>query len=188
MKTRYLFAAAAMFAATPALAQTSGIRAEVMAGYDSVNFDLDELGEESRGGLLYGVGVGYDFAMGPASWIGVDLEATESTADLEASDGSDSGRVSMGRDLYAGARFTGAISPTFNLYGKVGYTNARVKARLTMDGTTDSASGDLDGIRGGLGGQFVMSPSAFLGLEYRYSNYEADITRHQVAGSVGFRF
>lgn len=189
MKVRYLVAAlAAAAAATPAMAQTSGGRFEGLVGYDSVEFDLDELGEDSRSGLLYGLGIGYDFAVGVGSSIGVDLEATEAETDLEANDGADNGRVSIGRDLYAGVRFTGAVSPNFNLYGKVGYTNLKAKARLTLGGVTESESGELDGVRGGIGGQFMMGTSTYLGAEYRYSNYEADVSRHQVAAMFGIRF
>jgi outer membrane immunogenic protein len=34
----------------------------------------------------------------------------------------------------------------------------------------------------------MIGSSAYIGAEYRYSNYEADISRHQVAGTLGFRF
>ena len=188
MKSKYLIAALATLSAAPATAQVvAGPRVEAMVGFDSVRFNLDELGDLSRDGVLFGIGAGYDFGAGPVA-MGVDVEASDSTTDLSADDGTNSAQLSMGRDLYAGVRLTGAVSPSFNLYGKLGYTNARVKASATLDGDTEAAAGNLDGIRGGLGGQFMLAGASYVGAEYRYSNYEADVSRHQVAAVLGFRF
>ncbi len=74
-----------------------------------------------------------------------------------------------------------AISPTANLYVKGGYTNARIK----VDGL-GGANGD--GFRLGAGAQFSLSGKAYVGGEYRYSNYESDFSRHQLALTIGTRF
>lgn len=192
MKLRFVaFAFAATAIAAPAMAAPiSGARVEAVIGYDSVNADLSDFGleDESQGGVLYGVGVGYDFAVNPNFSVGIDAEATDSTADIEFVEGTDSAEISAGRDLYIGGRVTTAVSENFNLYGKLGYTNARLKASVTEDGVTTSESANGDGIRAGIGGQFAITGNSYIGTEYRYSNYEAGLSRHQVAATVGFRF
>jgi outer membrane immunogenic protein len=174
-------ASAAFLAATPALAQDApaapaGPRVEALVGYDRVK----ALGDHD-GGVLYGIGAGYDFAVGNGVSIGADIEATDSTQKIGD---EDTGAVKAGRDLYAGGRLSFAVSPTANLYVKAGYTNARFKA--VEDGDTFAAN--FDGFRLGAGGQVAVSGKAYVGGEYRYSNYEAGLSRHQLALTVGTRF
>ena len=172
-------ASAAFLAATPALAQdapvaVSGPRIEALVGYDRVR-----AAGEKDGGALFGIGAGYDFAVGNGVSLGADVEATEST---QKEGDEDIAEVKAGRDLYAGVR--AAVSPNANLSVKGGYTNARFKA--TDGEVTDSAN--FDGFRLGAGGQYGIGGKAYVGGEYRYSNYEAGLTRHQVALTVGTRF
>lgn len=174
-------ASAAFLSATPALAQdaaeaVSGPRVEAIVGYDRVK----ALGEKD-GGALFGIGAGYDFAVGPAVSLGADVEATEST---QKEGDPDIAQVKAGRDLYAGGRITYAVSPVANLYLKGGYTNARFKA---TDGV-DTVSENFDGFRIGAGGQYTFTGKAYVGAEYRYSNYEAGLSRNQVALTLGTRF
>ena len=73
-------ASAAVLAATPAVAQSAapaGPRVEAVMGYDKVK----ALGEND-GGVLYGLGVGYDFAVAPSVSLGVDGEITDSTQEV----------------------------------------------------------------------------------------------------------
>jgi outer membrane immunogenic protein len=173
-------ATAAFLGSTPALAQDvtapTGPRVEAVVGYDRVK----ALGEKD-GGALFGIGAGYDYAVGPAVSLGADVEASKST---QKEGDEDIAEVKAGRDLYAGGRVTLAVSPTANLYVKGGYTNARFKA---TDGV-DSVSENFDGFRLGAGGQMTLTGKAYVGAEYRYSNYEAGLERNQVALTVGTRF
>ena len=172
--------AMAAFAAPASAAVATGGRIEAVTGYDHVSIDLGAGLDGSTSGVLFGIGAGYDFAVGPKLALGVDIEAADSTTDIEA--GTDS--VSTGRDLYAGARLTTALSDKASLYFKAGYTNARFKAQTGA--VTDAAN--ADGIRGGGGVSLNMGKSAYVAGEYRYSNYEAGLTRHQGVLAVGFRF
>ena len=172
-------ASAAIFTATPALAQVAaptGPRVEAVVGYDRVK----ALGEKD-GGALFGIGAGYDVAVAPSVALGVDLEASESTQKIGDEDVA---QVKAGRDLYAGGRVTFAVSPSANLYVKGGYTNARFKA---TDGE-DTFAENFEGYRIGAGGQLAISGKAYVGAEYRYSNYEQGLSRNQVAMTVGTRF
>ena len=174
-------ASAAFLAATPAFAQSApaapvGPRVEAVIGYDKVK----ALGEKD-GGALFGVGAGYDFAVAPTVSLGVDAEATEST---QKEGDEDIAEVKAGRDLYAGVRASLAVAPNANLYVKGGYTNARFKA---TDGV-DTFAENFDGYRLGAGGQMGIGGKAYVGGEYRYSDYEDGLKRHQLALTVGTRF
>lgn len=171
---------AAFLAATPALAQDGtvppkGPRIEALIGYDRVKVAGDH-----DSGVLFGIGAGYDFAVGNGVSLGADVEATESTQKESIGDAE----AKAGRDLYAGGRVSFAVTPNANLYVKGGYTNARFKA---TDGVI-SDSANFDGFRLGGGGQLGIGGKAYVGGEYRYSDYEAGLSRHQVALTLGTRF
>lgn len=176
---------AAALAATPAMAQApQGPRVEALVGYDALRVDLEDAGVDGKfkdEGVLYGVGVGYDFALGNGASLGVDLEASDSTA----KESNVAGSVKAGRDLYAGGRVSFPLGADgSNVYLKGGYTNARFTA---SDGVV-RASDELDGYRLGAGAQFALSGKAYVGGEYRFSDYENDVSRHQLALTVGTRF
>lgn len=173
-------ATAAVFTlAAPAMAQEStdtqiatGPRVELVVGYDSVRADLIE-----PDGYLVGLGAGYDLAVASNISVGADVEASIATTE----DDSLGVELEAGRDLYAGGRVSLAIADGANVYVKGGYTNARLKA--------DGFGGEnFGGYRLGIGGEVAIMGKIYTGAEYRYSNYEADITRHQIAVKVGTRF
>ena len=176
-RTSFCAAVAALGFASPAFAQDAapaaalaptGPRVEAIVGYDNVNtdgFDMD--------GVMFGIGAGYDFAVANTVSLGLDVEAGDAST---SEDG-----VSAGRDLYAGARASFALSPRANLYVKAGYTNGRVKV-------SGFGGENGDGVRLGAGAQFTITGKAYVGAEYRYSNYESDVERHQVALTLGTRF
>lgn len=175
--------------ATPALAQDgdfTGPHAEVVAGWDHVSAD-----GEGQSGFTYGGSIGYDYQIGSLV-VGVSGEVTGSTTDRSFHDVATAGdtlKSEAGRDYYAGGRIGYVVMPQTLVYGSVGYTNARVN----YDYNTGTNVGnferhdDLDGIRLGAGIERDFGP--FLGkIEYRYSNYEQDFSRHQVLAGLGVRF
>ena len=188
-----LMAGAAAISAIPASAQEatpfSGVRVEGIVGYDTTDVE-----DENSSGIAYGAGVGYDFQMGGLV-AGIEAEASDSTLDECVSNVDlvgDELCVQAGRDLYVGGRIGAAVSRNVLLYGKAGYTNARV-ALDYEDGTAgtvlDFEEGEnLDGVRVGGGLEFALGPNSFAKAEYRYSNYEQGFDRHQVVGGFGFRF
>lgn len=171
-------AAAVLSLSAPALAQDyapfTGLRAEAIVGYDKLDTNDGIIGNPD--GLLYGAALGYDIQAGNVV-LGIEGEVTESTgkADFGAFD------VDVARDLYIGGRVGIAVAPQSLLYAKAGYTNARI--------STDGAGGDNgDGVRVGAGIEHKLGGQLFLKGEYRYSNYEADVERHQIVGGLGIRF
>lgn len=212
-------AAGTVLSATPALAQDAqatftGPRVEATVGWDksrsgsSVDNDTTRDLDQSVDGLLYGGGVGFDFAIGQSAVIGAEAELTDSTAKSNT-DGVPNtfnlGRVETGRDIYVGARAGLIIGSNALAYIKGGYTNARYNL-VGTDGTVNlNQRLDTDGWRLGGGVELAVSENAFAKIEYRYSKYSEaefdfegqtpdssrfriDTDRHQVVASVGLRF
>jgi outer membrane immunogenic protein len=171
----------AAIAATPAFAQDAnsspafnGGHVEAITGYDHIS------GAGGQDGVLYGVGAGYDFRTGNAV-IGIEGEVLESTA------GECAGNVCVdaSRDFYIGGRVGAVVAPNLLLYGKLGYSNARVEA--TSGNVTDSTT--LDGIRAGAGVEWLIRNTPLsIRAEYRYTNYESGVERHQGTLGLAFRF
>ena len=190
---KFLIAALAASAlATPALAQDAapftGFRLEGLVGYDNLKGNGG-----GRDGVAYGLGAGYDFQIGGAV-LGIEGEAMDSSTNgCETGFAVANDRICANakRDLYAGARVGVAVAPSTLVYAKAGYTNARVRVNYT-DPTTPannlSAADNLDGIRVGGGIEQKLGTNLYAKAEYRYSNYESGIERHQVLGGIGFRF
>ncbi|MCP1468998.1 outer membrane immunogenic protein [Sphingobium sp. OAS761] len=178
MKTVIFAAMAAAAFATPAFAQDAapftGARAEVLAGYDKLDTNGSGLGNPD--GFLYGIALGYDAQMGGAV-LGIEGEISDSTANTEAF-GTD---VDAARDLYIGARAGFLVGPQALAYVKAGYTNARIEYQ-------GCCAENGDGVRVGAGLEYKLNGQMFVKGEYRYSNYEADVERHQVVAGLGIRF
>lgn len=199
MRLKFIAILFAATLATPALAQDpapppspqlGGFRVEGVIGYDATEINGDD-----DGGLVYGLGAGYDFQVGRRVVLGIEAEASESTNDgceLNIAQPGDSICLSSGRDLYVGGRVGVMLGSRFQLYARAGYTNARLRVTYD-DGVAGSAgdfsfNNDLDGARVGAGGQFRIGRHAYLGAEYRYSNYEGGSDRGQILSTLGFRF
>ena len=189
---KYAFAALlAASVATPALAQDvapfTGLRVEGIVGYDNAgNEDVDK-----SDGVTYGAGIGYDVQFGNGV-AGVEAEITDSTVD-ECAQGvnvaGDELCAQVGRDIYVGGRFGTRLASNSLLYGKVGYTNARLATEYTpVTGDAVEAGSNLDGVRLGAGVEHAVGPNSFIKAEYRYSNYEQGFEKHQGVVGLGFRF
>ena len=218
-----ILAAGTALAATPAFAQEDpsaapasafqGVTVQGVVGYDhnrsGSTVDQNNNTKQSIDGVVYGVGVGYDAAVGSNVTLGAEAEVTGSSAKWDNNNGVPNtfalGRVKAGRDIYVGGRVGFVASPSTMIYAKAGYTNARYNLVAT-DGTdrTDKRL-DTDGWRVGAGVEQKFGSNTFGRLEYRYSNYpqgefdytgstpdsrrfSVDTDRHQVVASVGVRF
>ena len=177
--------AATLVAATPACAE--GFRAEVHTGLDIVSAD-----DDSETGIMYGIGLGYDIAVSPKVELGIDL-----SADLASTEGCENSAILVNdracfdakRDLAAALRVGYKVSEKGTLYALAGYTNARFRGSYTTPaGVTTRDSANFDGFRLGAGYQHAFGDKFYGKVEYRYSNYEGDITRHQALLGVGMKF
>lgn len=205
MKKMILMGMAASVAfADTAFAQDGGPWVAIVGGYDNVNYSLNEgLAEDedlegedaSESGLLYGAAVGYDAKVG-GLFLGIEAEASDSTASVSEVgilDDDDEIEFAMGRDLYVGARLGFPIAEQLNGFVKAGYTNAQITSTYSFEDEVEIVKSRQGGYRLGAGLEFDMG-QPFARLEYRYSNYGnfddsgIDVSRHQVAAAVGFRF
>jgi outer membrane immunogenic protein len=188
MKT-YLYALASVAALTAAAAPASaeGFRAEIHGGWDHARAN-----GESDSGIVYGLGAGYDVAIGPKAEIGIDLSADlSSLKDCEPAGivANDVACIRARRDLAAAIRLGYKVSERGTIYGLAGYTNARFRFDYTAPATnTVSSSGNLDGFRLGAGYQQGFGKNTYGKIEYRYSNYESGVSRHQVLVGLGVNF
>jgi outer membrane immunogenic protein len=106
----------------------------------------------------------------------------------------------LGRDLYVGGRLGVATEGNLLIYAKAGYTRLSASADYDAAGSSgldedeidelleDEDLGRLDGVRVGAGLEASFMTRGLAKIEYRYSNYEADVTRHQVVVGLGIRF
>ena len=191
---RKLLVVAALSAASlagPALAQDrspfTGLHIEGIAGWDRPQVPHDR-----ANGATYGVGAGYDIQAGRAV-LGLEGEASDSSARKCVAGVlavGDQLCASAGRDLYVGGRIGTLVAPTTLLYAKAGYTNARFNSDYTtVSGVGNVRSRDtLNGIRVGGGIEQALGGHAYVKAEYRYSNYEQNVSRHQVVAGFGVRF
>jgi outer membrane immunogenic protein len=71
------------------------------------------------------------------------------------------------------------------VYGRGAYSNARVGIDL---GNRDLGSQINEGWRVGGGAEFALSRNLYAKGEYRYTNYNQNIERHQGLVGLGVRF
>jgi outer membrane immunogenic protein len=161
-------AASAALPAAATAADISGPRVEAVLGYESAR--LDDFGSRddvAESGAVYGLGLGYDFAVGRSVALGVDLEATDSGTswrEVTATPASDL-RIALGRDLYAGGRVTVAVSPGANLYVKAGYSNLRTRLEFTSPAFSETIEAESEGARAGTGVQIALGRNAYVSAE-----------------------
>jgi outer membrane immunogenic protein len=236
---RWVLGAGALFAtgtfgAAPALAQDdpdlfTGFKVEAVTGYDDVGVDFDDTvfdgGQNSQSGWTYGIGIGYDYQMGP--WVmGIEGAWTDSTASRDEDFAGV--RVSnpiagvptpitthlegkAAADLYIGLRGGYTITPKALLYVKGGWSFSKIE--LDGNGVDNGIpfefdeSVDVDGLRIGVGGEYMFTDNFYAKAEYHYTHYSngdldvrganinagplfngVDIVRHQFILGAGFRF
>lgn len=188
MKTMmYALASVAVLAAAATPAAAEGFRAEVHGGWDHARAN-----GSGESGIVYGIGAGYDVAIAPKVELGLDLSADLSS--VEECEGDvivalDIACIDAKRDLAAAVRLGYKVSDKGTLYALAGYTNARFRFNYTTPtSVTTGDSSNLDGFRLGAGYQHDLGKNMYGKVEYRYSNYEAGVTRHQALMGVGVKF
>ncbi|MDB5677302.1 porin family protein [Sphingomonas bacterium] len=193
---RFLIASALMASAaiaTPALAQDAPAPDKEFQGFKIVgNTGIDRVnaGGDGETGLSYGGTVGYDYQAGKAVFGiegGIDGSTTK-RCDSNVVVAGDELCARTGRDLYVGGRIGAVVGGKALLYVKGGYTNARAVADYTVGATTTKTGDNLDGVRAGAGVELNVSRNIVGRVEYRYSNYEQDVSRHQALVGLGVKF
>lgn len=178
---------ATLAAGNATCAAANGLRLEAHGGWDRPVSD----GVKSNG-LMYGIGAGYDLAIGDKLFAGIEANADFSTA-RECATGvvaaGDKLCVRAGRDLSLLARAGVEVAPGSRLYALAGWTNARVRGDYKpATGALVSSAQTLDGWRIGAGFQQDLGSGVYAKLEYRYSDYADGDNRHQLVAGFGIRF
>lgn len=176
-------AARAQEDANPPAPPAGGFRAELLVGYDTDGFEE---------GALYGGRIGYDIPVTRSLLLGIDGELNDVTTDQEFLPGTPV--LEDGPDAYIGARATLVLSRRFSIYGGAGYSRARQSFFFLINpaggpfGPVGGEESYQDGYRLTGGAQLNIGRRAFIGAEYRYSDYSGFFQRDQFVGSIGFRF
>lgn len=178
------FAVLAVSAALPTAAHAGGY-IQVQTGIDSVS-----VADESDEGVAFGVAAGYDFPIGETMFVGIEGSVDDSTTKECVTDAvfGDEACVKSGRDLSAVVRLGTNLSDASQLYVLGGYTNARIKATYDNGVVLEKDATNGDGLRLGAGYKHNFAENFFGKLEYRYSNYEGDFSRHNGLVAVGMNF
>jgi outer membrane immunogenic protein len=203
MKARLLIAALAAAVPTPAAwardhepkhpgrdaAAAPGFRAELLGGYDTDGY---------RRGVLFGGRAGYDFRAGRRFLLGLDGEVNGLTTDDELQAPFPRLSTGNGPEFYVGGRATFVLASRIRLHGGAGYSRTKQGNFILLDpglpppgtiGTIGTIKRSYDGFRLSAGGQFLIGRRAFIGAEYRFSDYEDfGLRREQLVASVGLRF
>jgi outer membrane immunogenic protein len=195
MKHILIAAAALGLASTAQAAEFTGPRVELRTGWDRISVDgLRSTNpaaanvDANEDGIAYGLALGYDHALSDRVIVGVEAGVDLFDNEFSGTVGTVSYDVEAKRDIEVAARLGTKVSDNVLLYGKVGYSNARVKSRLTSGTTTIVDSENGDGVRLGGGLEVALNDRVYAKAEYRYTDYEAGVSRNQVLTGIGFRF
>lgn len=195
-KIAFIAAVAAGVVATPAAAQ-SGAWVAAIVGQDEIEFSTEDYNTDESD-LLYGVGAGYDFAVTPGVFVGVEVEYSESEAEVSDTDGGITAGFEADGDIYAGIRVGANVGNTVAVYAKGGYTSVSLNAFATDGVDVLEADESYGGFRIGAGVEAAIGGNFLVRAEYRYSDYgeiasfeelgTLDFNRSQFVAGVGFKF
>lgn len=191
MKMKTMAAVAAVFACAPGVAfaqDFDGARIEARIGYETPTISGDDLGDEDvykiGSAVSYGGEVGFDLRAGDRVVVGP--YANYEFSSVEACDGADCLKVDG--NFSVGGRIGYAVSPTVQIFGKVGYANITLSADTAFGDDSDSKGG----VQGALGAALNIGRNAYGMVELSYADYGElygiNLQRRHVAAGVGFRF
>lgn len=112
--------------------------------------------------VTYGVTAGVDFPVGEKFIVGVEANVDN---------------VFDRRDVGASARVGYVAFENTLVYGKAGYANYK-----------DAFSRELDGLRVGGGLEVNVTDNTYVGVEYRYTDFESNVGKHGGLVKLGLRF
>lgn len=189
--------------AAPAWADTGlnppeQIYAGPVLAYDNIVLS-DVSASENRGGLSYGGLVGIDAPVGARGRVGLEGRVTGSTSAFTYASGGVEDKLSMGVDLYIGAKLGWMVAPRTQLFTTVGFDYAHLALSEKIDGVKIAqATGSRGGLRVGAGVEYALSKQVKARLEYQYTHYGElrldgydfglKMERHQVGAGLLYGF
>lgn len=173
--------------ALPCAAQAedfTGFRIEGRTGYDN-----NSSGGFSAGGIIGGVGIGYDAEIGSGIVAGVEADIDFASTKYLINLGTAGGSVSARRDIEASVRFGFKAASSTLVYVKGGYSNGAYQSQAEGVGFSFSESLTADGYRLGAGVEQLLGKHAYVKAEYRYTKYNSiENNRNQIIFAGGWRF
>jgi outer membrane immunogenic protein len=176
-------AAVAITAAMAIPASATGLRVEVHGGWDNLD---SSVGNDD--GFLYGGGIGYDLNLSRNIFLGIEGNLAESTMKECLTVGSTTTCAKAGLDFSTGGRVGLNVGRASKLYALGGYTRSKTRTVTTTPAAVSKASDWSDGWRIGAGYQHALRSGLYVKSEYRYSNYERGIDRHNLIAGLGYQF
>jgi outer membrane immunogenic protein len=232
MKLKLLFAATVAFAAFPAHAQDNGDsrgtftgpRIQAQVGWDRTGINLQDTrnfggrgdfgaGSEQDNEVSYGGEVGFDLDVGGfvvGAYAGADFSNADEDFDFSTATPTAPSvprlTLEASRNLYAGARIGVVAAPNILIYGKGGFSRARLEdQRSNGTGTIiyPTDEDDFDGYHFGGGIELALGRMLYVRADYTHTRYEnmdlptqtnpaqtlqLHFNRNQVTGAIGIRF
>lgn len=176
-----------------------GGRIGIVGGWDSVNVDVNDIGtgttdiDKNYDGATFGILTGYHWGIGETGIFGVGTSTMFSNNskkfDLPGVPGANNTvKVEAGRDIEVHVKGGVIVSENALLYAKIGYANAKVKAKAVVNGVTFKESDTGSGLRLGVGTEISLNDSFSLMAEYRYTDYSNNLKRNQIVAGIGYKF
>ncbi len=195
---KHLLIAAVLLAGTAGSAanayEFNGFRVEGQGGWDRMTVNTRNQGfikEFRKDGLMYGAEGGYDLRLSDKAILGVFGNYNWSTIDEDVADTLGNRiNVDVKNEWSAMGRLGYKISDNTLLYLSGGYAKTKIAYAFTPAGstTTFNSSDKFGGVRGAVGLEQGLGSNVYAKVEYRYTNYENNLSRHQVVGGLGIRF
>lgn len=171
-----------------------GGRIGLVGGWDRVSIEaenIDGLGtdiDENFDGATFGIVTGYHWPLGEGAIIGVGTSTMFSNNSKTVNVGADSFKVEAGRDLEVHVKAGVIVNESTLLYAKVGYANAKAKAKAVINGVTYKDSDTGSGLRLGAGAEVSLNDSFSLVAEYRFTDYSNNLDRNQLVAGIAYKF
>jgi outer membrane autotransporter protein len=188
MKLIAIAAASAMLMAGAAEAQTRAATTGTTYGeLGYTTLKISDSGISVKPAMLRGI-FGYNFndnlAFEGMLGLGVTKDSTSTTFAGVPVDVQEDVRHIVG--IYVKPK--AMIGDAFEVFGRLGYAQTRVRATATAGGVSASASDSGSSLSYGLGANFNVSPKVYVGVDYMryYKKDETKIDGYTV--SLGYRF
>jgi outer membrane autotransporter protein len=188
MKLIAIAVASAMLMAGAAQAQTRSAATGTMygeLGYSTLK--ISDSGLSFKPGMVRGI-FGYNFhdnfAVEGMLGFGVSKDSTSTTVSGVPVDVSEDVRHIVG--IYVKPK--AAIGDAFEVFGRLGYANTKVRATASAGGFTASDSGSDGSLSYGVGANFNVSPKMYVGVDYMRYFKKDDTKIDGFTVALGYRF
>lgn len=154
-------------------------------GYSQLK--ISEAGTSVKPGMLRGI-VGYNFNdnLAVEGLLGFGVRKDSATISFAGVPVGVEGDVKQMYGIYVKPK--AAVGDGFEVFGRIGYANTRLRATATAGGVTATDTSSDGSLSYGLGANFNVAPRAYVGVDYMRYYKKDDVKIDGVTVSVGYRF